>query len=82
MLCPPLWCSKGGVLLIMKRARPLAEREFRELMSRGKLPYFEWDYGGPGDDGCPFEPKADAWGWLDGKVVAIDYSASVAALVD
>ena len=66
----------------MKRARPLAEREFRELMSRGKLPYFEWDYGGPGDDGCPFEPKADAWGWLDGKVVAIDYSASVAALVD
>jgi hypothetical protein len=36
-----------------------------------------WDYPrGPDDqDECPFEPKASDWGWLDGRPVAIDYSA-------
>jgi hypothetical protein len=32
-----------------------------------------WDYM-PGEDGCPFEPKACDWGWLNGRKVALDYS--------
>jgi hypothetical protein len=28
----------------------------------------------PPDDECPFEPKASDWGWLDGRLVALDYS--------
>jgi hypothetical protein len=29
------------------------------------------------DSGHPFEYKASDWGWLDGQLVALDYSASV-----
>jgi hypothetical protein len=32
-----------------------------------------WDYG-PGEDSCPLEPKADDWGWFNGRMVALDYS--------
>jgi hypothetical protein len=32
-----------------------------------------WDYM-PGEDGCPFEPKASDWGWFEGRMVALDYS--------
>jgi hypothetical protein len=28
----------------------------------------------PGEDGCPFEPKACDWGWFEGRRVALDYS--------
>jgi hypothetical protein len=33
----------------------------------------EWDYL-PGEDACPFEPKASDWGWYRGRRVALDYS--------
>jgi hypothetical protein len=32
-----------------------------------------WDYM-PGEDSCPFEPKASDWGWFEGRMVALDYS--------
>jgi hypothetical protein len=28
----------------------------------------------PGEDSCPFQPKASDWGWFEGRVVALDYS--------
>jgi hypothetical protein len=28
----------------------------------------------PGENSCPFEPKASDWGWLEGRIVALDYS--------
>ena len=28
----------------------------------------------PGEDSCPFEPKASDWGWFEGRMVALDYS--------
>jgi hypothetical protein len=34
-----------------------------------------WDYGGPGDDPDPTEPKRADWGMLEGRLVAIDYCA-------
>jgi hypothetical protein len=35
----------------------------------------DWDYMPPNDVGHPFEWKAEDWGWLDGRLVALDYSA-------
>jgi hypothetical protein len=28
----------------------------------------------PGEDGKPFEYKASDWGWVEGRLVALDYS--------
>lgn len=56
----------------MRRAAPMSEAEYREHVRAAGL-MFAWDYRGPGDDGSPFEPKANAWGWLDGRPVASDY---------
>jgi hypothetical protein len=75
LLCPSLWCAPLGVVQIMRRARRMTADEHRKLVldkytDLGRA----WDYRGPGDDGAPFEPKASDWGWLDGKVVAVDYA--------
>jgi hypothetical protein len=62
MLCPVLWASPGGFLLVMRAAVPLSEmmspKEYQEAFEK-------WDYM-PGEDGCPFEPKESDWGWLKG----------------
>jgi hypothetical protein len=71
VLCPVVWASAGGLLLIMRAAVPLSAmmnlEEYLELAE-------EWDYM-PGEDSCPFEPKASDWGWFKGRCVALDYSA-------
>jgi hypothetical protein len=72
MLCPPLWCSANGAVLVMRRAEPIPENEFYEIRDTGRLP--DWDYRGPGDVESPFEWKPSDWGWLDGRIVAVDYS--------
>lgn len=58
MLCPVLWVSRGSLLLVMRSARPLSE-----MMSGAEYlaAALEWD-ALPGEDGCPFEPKAADWG--------------------
>jgi hypothetical protein len=73
LLCPPLWCSPGGLLLVMRRARPMTQSEYGEHVRKTGL-MLAWDYRGPGDDGYPFEPKPLDWGWLDGRPVALDYA--------
>jgi hypothetical protein len=73
MLCPVIACSRNGAVLVMKAATPLDPTEHEDL--RANLP--DWDYGGPGDDECPFEPKPEDWGRLKGRLVAVDYSAPV-----
>ena len=73
LLCPPLWCSRGGLLLVMRRARPMTQNEYIEHVRNTNL-MLSWDYRGPGDDGHPFEPKPIDWGWLDGRPVALDYA--------
>ena len=35
---------------------------------------------GPGDDGLPFEWKPSDWGYLDGRVVAVDVTTKTGAL--
>jgi hypothetical protein len=72
MLCPVLWCSPGGSVLAMRAARPLTEAEKIMLMAANGFP--DWDYVPP-DETEPFEYKTSDWGWLDGHLVALDYSA-------
>jgi hypothetical protein len=69
MLCPVLWKLPFGIGLLMPRAVPLTESEHATM----KQP--DWDYVPP-DIGHPFEPKASDWGWLKGRLVALDYSAT------
>jgi hypothetical protein len=70
LLCPVLWVSKGGAVQIMRAAEPLTDmmtmEEYIEVVEA-------WEYI-PGEDGCPFEPKASDWGWFEGRRVALDYS--------
>jgi len=70
LLCPVLWVSPGGLVQIMRAAVPLSEMmsldEYQEAFEA-------WDYM-PGEDSCPFEPKACDWGWFEGRRVALDYS--------
>jgi hypothetical protein len=75
MLCPVLWCTPTGWVLIARAANPLTEPERDHLMKTGGFP--DWDYLPPNDEGHPFEYKASDWGWLDGDLVALDCSASV-----
>jgi hypothetical protein len=71
MLCPVRWCAKGGWLMVMATAGPLAEAEKDKLITTDGFP--DWDYFS-GEDGEPFEYKASDWGWFDGRLVAVDYS--------
>jgi hypothetical protein len=71
MLCPVRWCATGGWLMVMARATPLTEVEKDNFIDSDGFP--DWDYM-PGEDGHPFEFKASDWGWLDGRLIALDYS--------
>ena len=75
MLCPVVWCSRAGRLLVARAARPLTEQERDHLWDTDGFP--DWDYVPPNDEGQPFEWKPSDWGWLDGRLVALDYAAPV-----
>ena len=70
MLCPVVWVSPKGQLQISRSAKPTKQmmtiEEYLEFDDR-------WD-AMPGEDPSPFEPKANDWGWYDGRLVALDYS--------
>ena len=76
LLCTPLWCSTYGSILVMRRAQPVTESEFAAWGALRRA-VRAWDYGRGRDDEYPFVPKASDWGCLDGKPVAVDYSALV-----
>lgn len=64
-LCPVLWSIPGGWLVVMARAREMTTEEFEA---------FDFDrFVLGGTYVVPVERKADSFGWLDGRVVAIDY---------
>jgi hypothetical protein len=72
LLCPVLWVSRKGLLLIMATARPLEPAEF-DLYLYLDLVMRQWDPL-PDEDGHPFEPKPSDWGRYHGRIVAVDYS--------
>jgi len=75
MLCPVTWCSPKGRLLITISATPLTKEERDDLWRTGGFP--DWDYDPQQGEPEPFEYKPSDWGWLNGKIVALDYSATV-----
>ena len=73
-LCPVLWCSDHGAVLVMRAAEPIPEEEF-EMLPDDAFP--DWEYV-PGTAGAPFEhDKAANWGRLGSRLVAVDYSAAL-----
>jgi hypothetical protein len=70
LLCPALWVSSEGTVLIMRAAQPLGrELAFYEYSALCEA----WTYMS-GEDCCPFERKESDWGWFKGRLVALDYS--------
>lgn len=76
-LCPVIACSQRGALLLAKAVRLLTQSEFDELHKSDGFPKWTYDASDPRDrKGNPFEThKRDDWGWLNGKLVAVDYAA-------
>jgi hypothetical protein len=70
LLCPVLWVSRSGFVQVIRAAKQLTD-----MMSLDEYMHVTeaWDYM-PGEDSCPFEPKASDWGWFEGRMVALDYS--------
>lgn len=66
-LCPIVFAIPGGWLTVMRRARVMTEAEWLK---------FDADrFCNNGAHIIPAEPKHDSFGWLHGKVVAIDYGS-------
>lgn len=64
LLCPVLWVSPDYRILIMKRAEPATEKDMKQRP--------EFDLRGITE---PAELKPTDWGWVEGRLVAVDYSA-------
>ena len=64
-LCPVLWSTPGGWLLVMRRARPLTRAEWDAFDPE---PWCQEE-----DYVIPAEHKMDSFGVLDGRIVAVDY---------
>jgi len=64
-LCPVVWSIPCGLLVVMRRAKELTEDEWAEFDVESWLK--------DGDYPVPAEPKIDSFGWLDGRIVAVDY---------
>ena len=73
-LCPVLWCSADGDVLIMAAADPLPPDAPHPYDTVDEW----WSYDpSKGDiDTFPGEPKAADWGMLDGRLVLVDYANS------
>lgn len=74
-LCPVLWHSWGYFMIVMPRVKVLTDQECRE----GKIDQIKIDdflIIEKGEDGVfPAEKKSDSFGWLNGKLVIIDYGS-------
>lgn len=66
-LCPVLFSIPGGWLVVMRRVREMTDDEFESFNSR------EW--AERGDYLIPCEHKSNSFGWLDGRIVCLDYGS-------
>ncbi len=66
-LCPVVFSLPGGWLVVMTKVREITDEEFLEFDSR------EW--ADRPDYVVPCEHKTNGFGWLDGRVVCIDYGS-------
>ena len=64
-LCPVLFSLPGGWLVVMPRCAPLTCYEYNDLDTR--------EFIERRDGVVPVEEKPDSFGWLNGRIVAVDY---------
>lgn len=64
-LCPVLWSLPGGWLIVMRRAREMTALEFEQINLEQWIDRGEYI--------IPVEIKRNSFGWIDGKLVAVDY---------
>lgn len=64
-LCPVLFSLPGGYLLVMPRVRLMSDEEFMHFDAESWVE--REDYR------VPVERKSNSFGWLNGRLVAIDY---------
>jgi hypothetical protein len=64
-LCPVVWSIPGGWLIVMRRARMMTDAEFSAFDAKA---FCENE-----DRIIPAELKSNSFGWLEGRVVAVDY---------
>ena len=67
-LCPVVFAVPGGFLLVMRRARMMTGAEW----STFRVGFYDF-ITKPDGAVIPVEDKPDSFGWLDGRVVAVDY---------
>lgn len=71
-LCPIPFSLPGGWLVVMRRARPLSDDQYRVLWE--ELDSWLVDTGKRAMV-IPAEKKQDSFGWIDGILVAVDYGS-------
>ena len=64
-LCPVVWAIPGGFCVVMRRAQPISEEQWEEVC--GHIPEHIFNIA---------ESKSINYGWLDGKIVAVDYGSA------
>jgi len=64
-LCPVLFSLPGGWLVVMPRCQPLTCYEYNDFDTR--------EFIARSDGVIPVEEKPDSFGWLEGRIVAVDY---------
>jgi len=64
-LCPVLWSLPLAIVICMRRAGPLEMAQFESLDFDRFVNREEY--------AIPVENKLDSFGWLDGRIVAVDY---------
>ena len=64
-LCPVLLCLWGGWALVMRRATPMKDEQWRRFRRTAEA----WS----GD--LPVEAKRSSFGYLHGRAVAVDYGS-------
>lgn len=64
-LCPVLFSLPGSFLVVMRRAREMTDQEF--------LGFDVGKWVDRGEYTIPVEFKSDSFGYLDDRIVAIDY---------
>lgn len=65
-LCPVLFSLPGGFANVMPKAQPLSSEEFKSLDLDAFLERGDWV--------VPAERKQCSFGWLNGRIVVVDYA--------
>ena len=71
-LCPILFYILGGWLIVMPRCKPISREDFMNLDIHK---FWTSDIDEKAEWYIPVENKQDSFGWLNNKIVALDYGS-------